>query len=148
MIPIGVTVDITTPPGALKPNRWRGVVTGRPGPYSIEIDGRLTAPANLAKVVGMTEAQEDALNDKIEALMDERDGLAELVAMQCEMIAAVPNDKEVARLQEVEADFIRLRDAVGQHFFNVFGTHTPTSLDCRAAGVDASDLIAEIAGYA
>ena len=83
MIPIGATVDITTPPGASKPNRWRGVVTSHPGPYSIEIDGRLIAPANLAKVVGMiTEDQEHALYEEIVAAVAERDALRELVAAQ------------------------------------------------------------------
>lgn len=83
MIPIGATVDITTPPGASKPNRWRGVVTSHPGPYSIEIDGRLIAPANLAKVVGMiTEDQEHALYEEIVAAVTERDALRELVAAQ------------------------------------------------------------------
>ena len=92
MIPIGATVDITTPPGAPKPNRWRGVVTSHPGPYSIEIDGRLIAPANLAKVVGMTEdfmGHRDAdsetarvLHMELTAAVTERDALRELVAAQ------------------------------------------------------------------
>lgn len=85
MIPIGATVDITTPPGASKPNRWRGVVTGHPGPYSIEIDGRLTAPANLAKVVGAMHtdySDANARHAELTAIVAERDALRELVAAQ------------------------------------------------------------------
>lgn len=103
MIPIGATVDITTPPGALKPNRWRGVVTGHPGPYSIEIDGRLTAPANLAKVVGEMDEHEtlrlvqDELTKQMTRnyeLLAERDALRELVVAQATTNAELAQELE------------------------------------------------------
>lgn len=104
MIPIGATVDIANHGG-----RWRGVVTGRPGPYSIEIDGRLTAPANLAKVVGeMTDqAMIDSVRlnyeNEIAAIMApvvaERDALRELVVAQ-----ATTNAELVQELERTDPD--------------------------------------------
>lgn len=55
------------------------MVTSHPGPYSIEIDGRLVAPANLAKVVGEMTDQEERMLIEVAA---ERDALRELVAAQ------------------------------------------------------------------
>lgn len=130
---------------------WRGVVTNHPGPYSIEIDGRLIAPANLAKVVGKMTDQEERMLIEVAA---ERDALRELVAAQAmtnaelaQKVGGMGDQVEWARLQEVEADFLSLRGSVQQHFYNLFGTFTPTSMDCRAKGIDASDLIEEMARY-
>lgn len=149
MIPIGATVDIANHGG-----RWRGVVTSRPGPYSIEIDGRLTAPANLAKVVGMTEdfmGHRDAdsetarvLHMELTAAVAERDALRELVVAQATKNAELA--QQIADGVD-PIDWERLRVAVRQHFANIFGTFDPTSMDCRAKGIDASDLIEEMARY-
>lgn len=129
MIPIGATVDIANHGG-----RWRGVVTGRPGPYSIEIDGRLTAPANLAKVVGMTEdfmGHRDAdretarvLHMELTAAVAERGALRDLVVAQATTNAGlaqqikdmVPGEvyderlSELARVIEAERVAVKARD--------------------------------------
>ena len=165
MIPIGATVDIANHGG-----RWRGVVTGHPGPYSIEIDGRLTAPANLAKVVGemtdekLTGPQMQAFADleqslfyteqELTAAVAERDALRELVVAQAttnaelaQQLKGMGDPEEWKRLQIIQDDFGTLRASVRQHLFNLFGTYTPSSMDCRSKGIDASDLIEEMARY-
>lgn len=84
-----------------------GVVTGHPQARMVEVDGKGAISVGLLEVVGemMTEAQEDALNDKIEALMDERDAMAALVAEQCEAMASMvpgPDEDLQAKIDELQ----------------------------------------------
>lgn len=86
-------------------------------------------------------AERDA---SVDALRAERDALQAVVVQQCEALAeTVPAHK----LEELQEDFDKLRDAVRAMFLNVFDTREPTSMDCRMKGFDASDLIAEMARY-
>lgn len=84
-----------------------GVVTGHPQARMVEVDGKGAISVGLLEVAGemMTEAQEDALNDKIEELMDERDALAALVAEQCEAMAGMvpgPDEDLQAKIDELQ----------------------------------------------
>jgi len=84
------------------------------------------------------------LEGRINELTAERDALQAVVVQQCEALAeTVPAHK----LEELQEDFERLRDAVRTMFLNVFDTREPSGMDCRAKGIDASDLIAEMARY-
>ena len=94
------------------------------------------------------------LHMELTAAVAERDALRDLVAAQAmtnaelaQKVGGMGDQVEWARLQEVEADFLSLRGSVQQHFYNLFGTFTPTSMDCRVKGIDASDLIEEMARY-
>lgn len=104
MISIGATV------------RWRhkidkratviGVVTGHPQPRMVEVDGKGWISEGLLEVVGeMTDETEEALNDKIDELMDERDALRELVVSQATVNAQLAQeitDGDNDRIAELE----------------------------------------------
>lgn len=79
---------------------WVGVVAGHPSPHSLELDGSWRVGAGLLERVdemggqwGHPVPQEQAtamldLQRKLNDMTLERDGLAEIVAMQMELIAA------------------------------------------------------------
>lgn len=151
MIPLGAQV------------RWRpdvykappiGTVTARKG-RMLDIDGRgWWVSEGLLEVVGMDAHEIEhvgKLHDAIVRLTDERDALQAVVIQQCEALAALsgPSSGTVPahKLEELQEDFERLRDAVRTMFLNVFETREPSGMDCRAKGIDASDLIAEMARY-
>jgi hypothetical protein len=84
------------------------------------------------------------LEGRINELIGERDALQAVVVQQCEALAdTVPAHK----LEELQEDFERLRDAVRTMFLNVFDTREPSGMDCRARELDMLDLIAEMARY-
>lgn len=148
MIPLGAQV------------RWRpdvykappiGTVTARNG-RMLDIDGRgWWVSEGLLEVVGMNEHEMEFYAASCGVLEAERDALQAVVVQQCEALAALsgPSSGSVPahKLEELQGDFERLRDAVRTMFLNVFDTREPSGMDCRAKGIDASDLIAEMARY-
>lgn len=74
---------------------------------------------------GYVEAQ-----DKIFAMTQERDALEVVIVEQCNVIASMQADQsEFKRLQEIEDDFQRLRDAVSDALLALTGTRRPTLQD-------------------
>ena len=113
MIPLGATVRWAR----TIEHRKEWTVTGHPQPGYVELDGHGAVSETGLEVV---EASRD----------DEIDGLTAVVAQQCELIASMTADaSEFRRLQAVEDDFQRLRDAVSDALFEMTGTHRPTIRD-------------------
>ena len=130
MIPLGATVRWRD---AIHKSAWSGVVTGRPRAKMVEVDGRGAISEGLLEVVGMDAGwASDAMERRADAPRDaEIAGLAEVIAQQCEIIASMTADaSEFRRLQAVEDDFQRLRDAVSDALLALTGTRRPSVRDC------------------
>ena len=114
MIPLGATVRWAR----TIEHRKEWTVTGHPQPGYVELDGHGAVSETGLEVV---EASRD----------DEIDGLTAVVAQQCELIASMTADaSEFRRLQDVEDDFQRLRDAVSDALLAITGTRRPSARDC------------------
>ena len=114
MIPLGATVRWAR----TIEHRKEWTVTGHPQPGYVELDGHGAVSETGLEVV---EASRD----------DEIDGLTAVVAQQCELIASMTADAgEFRRLQAVEDDFQRLRDAVSDALLALTGTRRPSVRDC------------------
>lgn len=127
MIPLGATVRWRD---AIHKSAWSGVVTGHPGAKMVEVDGRGAISDGLLEVVEVSiDLPETTV--KADALKVEIAGLTEIVAQQCELIASMSADaSEFRRLQAVEDDFQRLRDAVSDALLALTGTRRPSVRDC------------------
>ena len=76
-------------------------------------------------------ASEEREQQAIDLHGDEIASLAEVIAQQCEIIASMTADaSEFRRLQAVEDDFQRLRDAVSDALLALTGTRRPSVRDC------------------
>ena len=114
VIPLGATVRWARTIEHRK--EWK--VTGHPQPGYVELDGHGAVSETGLEVV---EASRDG----------EIDGLTEIVAQQCDLIASMTADaSEFRRLQAVEDDFQRLRDAVSDALLAITGTRRPSVRDC------------------
>ena len=114
VIPLGATVRWAR----TIEHRKEWTVTGHPQPGYVELDGHGAVSETGLEVV---EASRD----------DEIDGLTEIVAQQCELIASMTADaSEFRRLQAVGDDFQRLRDAVSDALLALTGTRRPSVRDC------------------
>lgn len=114
VIPLGATVRWAR----TIEHRKEWTVTGHPQPGYVELDGHGAVSETGLEVV---EASRD----------DEIDGLTAVVAQQCELIASMTADaSEFRRLQAVEDDFQRLRDAVSDALLALTGTRRPSVRDC------------------
>ena len=128
VIPLGATVRWAR----TIEHRKEWTVTGHPQPGYVELDGHGAVSETGLEVV---EASRD----------DERDGLTAVVAQQCELIASMTADaSEFRRLQAVEDDVQRLRDAVSDALLALTGTRRPSQRDCAWPEVWA---LAEAAEY-
>ena len=144
VIPLGATVRWRD---AIHKSAWSGVVTGHPRAKMVEVDGRGAISEGLLEVVEMTldEMQEMTTDHLLGSLRGEIAGLTEIVAQQCEVIASMSADaSEFKRLQAVEDDFQRLRDAVSDALLAVTGTRRPSQRDCAVPEIWA---LAEVAEY-
>ena len=130
MIPLGATVRWRD---AIHKSAWSGVVTGHPSAKMVEVDGRGAISEGLLEVVEVTleEMQAMPTDQLLGSLRGEIAGLTEIVAQQCELIASKSADaSEFRRLQAVEDDFQRLRDAVSDALLALTGTRRPSVRDC------------------
>ena len=129
MIPLGATVRWRD---AIHKSAWSGVVTGHPRAKMVEVDGRGAISEGLLEVVDMDAGwASDAMERRADAPRDaEIAALTEVVAQQCELIASMQADaSEFRRLQDVEDDFQRLRDAVSDALLALTGTRRPSQRD-------------------
>lgn len=89
--------------------------------------------------------------DAHNALQAERDGLALVVAQQCELIMQLQGPtvdaKELEDLRERADDLERLQDAVREYLREATGTLNPSSLDCRKLGTGWENMLAELGKY-
>ena len=128
VIPLGATVRWRD---AIHKSAWSGVVTGHPRAKMVEVDGRGAISEGLLEVVDVRE--EDRAFHEMNQLQQECAQLTEIVAKQCELIASMTADaSEFRRLQAVEDDFQRLRDAVSDALLALTGTRRPSARDCGA----------------
>ena len=128
VIPLGATVRWARTIEHRK--EWR--VTGHPQPGYVELDGHGAVSETSLEVV---EVPQDG----------DIEGLTGIVAQQCEIIASMTADaSEFRRLQAVEDDFQRLRDAVSDALLALTGTRRPSQRDCAVPEIWA---LAEAAEY-
>lgn len=150
--PLGATVRWRD---AIHKSAWSGVVTGHPRAKMVEVDGRGAISEGLLEVVDMddltpphwgeAEEMKASMCEQFEEMRAERDGLTEIVTQQCEVIASMSADaSEFKRLQDVEDDFQRLRDAVSDALLALTGTRRPSQRDCAVPEIWA---LAEAAEY-
>lgn len=127
MIPLGAIVRWKD---VIYKSAWSGVVTGHPRPGMIEVGGRGAISEGLLEVVEDFMGHREIDSELARTLAAERDGLTEVVAQQCELIASMTADaSEFRRLQAVEDDFQRLRDAVSDALLALTGTRRPSQRD-------------------
>jgi hypothetical protein len=150
MIPLGATVRWRD---TIYKSAWSGVVTGHPRAKMVEVDGRGAISEGLLEVVEMDAGTTEEARREIEArisgyseMVMEVAGLTEIVAQQCELIASMTADaSEIKRLQEVEDDFQRLRDAVSDALLALTGARRPTGMDLLQTDVaEISALVEEM----
>ena len=130
MIPLGATVRWRD---VIYKSAWSGVVTGHPRAKMVEVDGRGAISEGLLEVVEVTleEMQAMTTDQLLGSLRGEIAGLTEIVTQQCELIASMSADaSEFRRLQAVEDDFQRLRDAASDALLAITGTRRPSQRDC------------------
>ena len=141
MIPLGATVRWRD---AIHKSAWSGVVTSHPRAQMVEVDGRGAISEGLLEVVDVA-GHREIDNELARTLAAEVEGLTEVVAQQCEIIASMTTDaSEFRRLQAVEDDFQRLRDAVSDALLALTGTRRPSQRDCAVPEIWA---LAEAAEY-
>lgn len=141
VIPLGATVRWKD---VVYKSAWSAVVTGHPRPKMVEVNGRSTISEGLLEVVEVT------LDEK-QAMTEERDGLAAVVAQQCELIgelqeelAACPDADEIEHLREAKESASALKDAVSDVLLALTGTRRPSQRDCAVPEIWA---LAEAAEY-
>lgn len=126
VIPLGATVRWRD---TIYKSAWSGVVTGHPRAKMVEVDGRGAISEGLLEVVDMT-VEEDRAFHEMNQLQQECAQLTEVVTQQCELIASMTADaSEIKRLQAVEDDFQRLRDAVSDALLALTRTRRPSQRD-------------------
>lgn len=151
VIPLGATVRWRD---TIHKSAWSGVVTGHPSAKMVEVDGRGAISEGLLEVV---EVREDFMGHRefdselARTLAAERDGLTEIVAQQCEVIAeiqeelaACPDADEIEALREAKENASTLKDAVSDALLAITGTRRPSQRDCAWPEVWA---LAEAAEY-
>lgn len=130
LIPLGATVRWRD---TIYKSAWSGVVTAHPRAKMVEVDGRGAISEGLLEVVEVQEdfmGHREADSELARTLAVERDGLTAIVAQQCNLIASMSADaSEFKRLQDVEDDFQRLRDAVSDALLALTGTRRPSQRD-------------------